>query len=284
MLQKSRKYLVIAVSLALLVSGCTMHRPDGVLSSHKMEDVLYDYHVALALSSKLSYNEKYRRVEYENYALRKNGITKAELDTSLVWYTRNPKELHKIYERLNERIGKEENAAAARLEKIEKKSFHILPGDSVDLWYPDRTQLMSMSPFYNPLLFEITPDTTFYLGDSLIWNVGARFFGNAPDSLRPSAYLSMSLYYPDSISTTDTIIRSDCTQVLELQCDAEQHFSKIAGSVVFIDYSGDESNTLLLSDISLIRRHVTLNTAEVNDSTSNGLDVPADSLTAETQQ
>lgn len=275
----SRRFLAVLAVATVLMSGCALHRPDDVLSSRKMESVLYDYHLALAMTSKLPYEERMRRVEYENYVLQKNNITKAELDSSLIWYTRNPKELHKIYENLNKRIEKDENAAAARLEKIEKKSFRVLSGDSVDLWYLDRTRIMTMSSFSNPLLFEITPDTTFYRNDSIQWTIYATFLGPSADSLKPSAYLSLSLYYPDSISTADTIIRSDCVSVLGLQSDAGKSFDKLCGSVVYMNHSGNDSLCLMVSGASLLRTHVALPDSAANDTILPDQGVlPADSL------
>ena len=46
---KMRKIDVLAVVLLLVLSGCRLKRPDDVLSPKKMEQFLYDYHMAQAI-------------------------------------------------------------------------------------------------------------------------------------------------------------------------------------------------------------------------------------------
>ena len=88
--------IVILGLLAIALSGCRLNRPDNVLSPKKMEQFLYDFHMAQAVGQELPKEEKYTTDAYVNWAYQKNGITKAQLNRSLVWYTRYPKELARI--------------------------------------------------------------------------------------------------------------------------------------------------------------------------------------------
>ena len=55
-----RKIDILALVLLLTVlSGCRLNRPDDVLPPKKMEQFLYDYHLAQAVSQDLPKDEKY---------------------------------------------------------------------------------------------------------------------------------------------------------------------------------------------------------------------------------
>lgn len=239
----------------LVLAGCMAHRPDGVLPPRKMEKVLYDYHLAQAVANGLPYDERYKAEFMRNFEFEKHGVTKEEFEASLVWYTRNPRELHKIYERLYETADKDRDAAAARLEMLEKKSYRVMSGDSVELWYLRHAQIITQSPYMNPMQFRINVDSTFYHSDSLIWTVGTTFFDNGLDSIRPYAYLSLSLVYGDSISTVDTLIDETSLSRLVLQCDERKIPNDVRGAVTYINESSVNEACLLLSDISLLRLH-----------------------------
>ena len=83
--------------------GC---RPRGVLSNREMRDVLYDLHRADGAIEVAGYT--YRQSAevsgfYKN-VLDNHGITQAQFDSSLVWYTDNPQIFNKIYPKVLERL------------------------------------------------------------------------------------------------------------------------------------------------------------------------------------
>lgn len=251
-----RRHCIILLCLAaFLISGCRTHRPDGVMSPRAMEDYLYDYHLANALSDKLPYDEKYKRQLYNNFVLQKHGVTKAIVDTSLVWYTRNPEKLYDIYKRLSSKIEKDEAAASLWMARQEKKSFSVMPGDSVDVWYLPRVQMLTSARYMNPLLFEIPSDTTFYLSDSLVMTVNSTFLGFSEDSVHPLARISLALFYGDSISAIDTVVSSASLSRLCLQCDDSVAFNSIKGDITYLNPNPVPGQALLLSDISILRTH-----------------------------
>ena len=74
---------------AALLAGCGKQIPKDVIHPDKMEDILYDYHLTTAMSGNISYDENYKKEALRNYVYRKHHVTKAEFDSSMVWYTRN---------------------------------------------------------------------------------------------------------------------------------------------------------------------------------------------------
>ena len=81
--------------LVLLLVGC---RPRDVMSPNKMRDVLYDLHHAEAVLQLSGYNYGHDEAvaQYYSEVLRKQGVTQAELDSSLVWYTAHPNRFQRI--------------------------------------------------------------------------------------------------------------------------------------------------------------------------------------------
>jgi hypothetical protein len=221
-----------------------------------MEQFLYDYHLAQAIGQELSREEKYTTQAYVDWAYSKNGITKEEFNRSLIWYTRYPKELAKIYKRLSNRIDDEYKSASKSLSQIEKKAFAVQSGDSVNLWYLDRTALLNTSAYMNKLTYRINRDTTFHKGDTISLNLCGTFV--SIDSGIPAyAYMSLSAYYSDSVSTADTILRCTGDVKLAVVLDSEKDMLNISGSINYLDSTDNRNGMLVLSGMELMRYHET---------------------------
>lgn len=249
-----RRIDLLAIALLLLLSGCRLNRPDDVLPPRKMEQFLYDYHLAQAIGQELPREDRYTTKAYIDWAYSKNGITPEQFNRSLVWYTRYPKELAKIYKRLSNRIDDEFKAASRSLSQIEKKSFAIQSGDSVNLWYLDRTALLNSSAYMNKLTYKITRDTTFHNGDTISLNLSAAFV--SPDSGVPAySYMSLSIYYNDSVSSADTLLHGNGRVGLSLILDSKRDFSSISGSINYLDSTDNRNSMLVLTGMELMRYH-----------------------------
>lgn len=92
---------VLLVCVAML--GC---RPRGVLSNREMRDVLYDLHRTDGAVQVAGYNYSHDQelAGYYKNVLDKHGITQAEFDSSLVWFTDNPQIFNKIYPKVIEML------------------------------------------------------------------------------------------------------------------------------------------------------------------------------------
>lgn len=83
----------------LIFSGLfSCNRPEGVMSQGEMRDFLTDLHrLDGTLAVRFSGATEREKVYYYNALFQKHGITKANFDSSLVYYTRNPKTFDRIY-------------------------------------------------------------------------------------------------------------------------------------------------------------------------------------------
>ncbi len=106
--------ITFIIGVVLCLTACTI-RPDDVLSAGKMEDVLYDLHRAdgIMYVQGYEYGHYDRKGKYYQTVLTKHGITQAQFDSSLVWYTDHPKRFDKIYPKVIERLTAEKDLLAA---------------------------------------------------------------------------------------------------------------------------------------------------------------------------
>lgn len=247
---------VLLLLLTLLLAGCHARRAENVLSPRAMEHVLYDYHMAQSMAMALPKERHYERELYYQYVFDKNKITKEEFEASIKWYTRYPKELHQIYTDVRKKAETERKKAASVLEKLNKVSFSVFSGDSVDLWYLPHTQLFASNQFAQTMRFAIAHDTTFYSGDSLYWNMNPLFLKGA-DSLNNnySVYLSFNINYKDSISTFDSLVTVNDSLSFPFMLSKKQVFKNIEGAIHYLPSEYNDGSFLLMDDITLVRKH-----------------------------
>ena len=97
----------MVIAMLLVLAGCKPGVPDEVIQPDDMEDILYDYYVAQGIATlpgQQSGSEDYRRDMYFNSVLNKHGVTRAEFDSSLVYYYTRADRFVEIYKNIPERM------------------------------------------------------------------------------------------------------------------------------------------------------------------------------------
>ena len=114
------KKAIHIIFVVALTSACTS-RPDEILSSNEMRMILVDLHKAEAIVSinNYSYREEDKEKLCYQYVLQKHGVTQAEFDSAVVWYTNYPTMFELIYERVQADVQKENNELEALIRSIE---------------------------------------------------------------------------------------------------------------------------------------------------------------------
>jgi hypothetical protein len=122
---KLNKYIFVFIlySLLFILSGC---RPKGILHSWEMRDIMVDLHKtdALLQVSGLQYGHDEAANSYYAAVLEQHGVTQAQFDSSLVWYTAHPQLFDKIYPKVLAQLEKEKNA----FEAAHRDELHMQPG------------------------------------------------------------------------------------------------------------------------------------------------------------
>lgn len=248
---------VIPLLFLLLVSliSCE-NRPKEVLSKTKLEAVLYDYHLAQGLIDRLPAEERMdKSQDYINAVLQKHGITQAQLDTTILYYNRHPKDLHKIYTNLKERY----TAVNQELQLINgNNSFTAIyaeGGDTTNLWNGGKLIVLRNVPALNVESFSIPADTNFRHKDQFILSFTPIIFRSSSDDRDISLYAGLSIMYADGkhIGTTRQIT-NNTQQQFSIKAEDEQDIKQVTG---FFYYKGNPNtrNLCLVNNIQLIRMH-----------------------------
>lgn len=247
----------LIASLALLTS-CGKEIPDEIIQPGKMEKVLYDYHLMLSISDNSKNTEK---AASKNYLFQKHGITQADFDSSMVWYTRESKELMTIYENLNKRFKREHEHTERLLESredIDTRTF--ISGDTVDVWVKENLLWFTKAPLNNQLAFEIKADTTFHPKDAFQWNMNYSFFAEG------EAIMGLNVVYEnDSVIGMTKSVTQSGPQSIELVTDSAFNIKALNG-FIYVPERQEKKPNILVHDISLTRFHK----METTDSISSG--------------
>lgn len=250
----SKIYILCMLVFMLLLTGCKVRKPTYVLDEDRMEELLYDYHLAKAMGENLPAGESYKRALYMEYVFQKHGTTEQQFDTSMVWYTRHAEVLSKMYGRVSKKL-KEEQEQVDRLIAIrDNKPKTSAQGDSIDVWLMERMIRLTGMPLSNKLTFEIPTDTNFHARDTLQWSVYYRFLDAQPDTAQ-AALMSMAVQYEnDSIIGETKIVMSTGMERIRIQSDTLGAIKKVQG---FIYYTAkrDSIMHLFADSISLLRYH-----------------------------
>lgn len=250
----NKYHTLYALVLIFMLAGCKVRRPKEVIPESRMEELLYDYHIAKALGENLPYNENYKRALYIEYVFKKHNTTEAAFDTSMVWYTRHTDVLSKIYERVSKRLKTERDEIDNLIAIRDNKPKTSLPGDSIDIWPFDRMMLLTGNPLNNKLTFAIPSDLNFEARDTIRWDM-YYYFLNAPSDSTESALMSMAIQYAnDSIINETNRVYNSGLHSIRLQADTLGNIKEIRG---YVYYSGgkDSAGHLLANHISLMRYH-----------------------------
>lgn len=164
MLNNPRIYR-LAVVIALLLTACSKV-PDGILSEKRMQGVLKDMLLAESMTN-IDYS-KYKsdtmKVALFESVFRKHGITRADYDSSLMWYGRNLDIFMKVYDRTLKDI----NNSITALGDVQADAAPVTNQDSVNIW-PRRsyTTFYPSSPF-NAIVFNVNPESAYSSGSSFV--------------------------------------------------------------------------------------------------------------------
>lgn len=239
--------------LIILMAACKVKRPDEVLPESSMENLLYDYHIAKAMGDNLPYSENYKKVLYTDAVFRKHGTTKAEFDSSMVWYTRNTEVLAKVYEKVSKRLKVQQTAINHLISIRDKKPMTSGPGDSIDVWAWQRLKRLTGMPTDNKLTFVLPSDSNFKDRDTLVWEVRYRFAEGEPDSTLAALMAMQITFENDSIISETKTVTSSGLESICLHSDTLGPIKEITG---FIYYQREKSpHTLITDQITLMRYH-----------------------------
>lgn len=252
--------LVAVMALFFCVSSCKPSLPSGVLSKGKMTDILYDYHLALAMAHMDDNGDKGQSLAYREAVLRKHDVTSAEFDSSMVYYMRHTELLEDVYKDLTDRYNNEITAMGGSAKEGGEFANLSATGDTANVWNLAASMVfMPVKPF-NSTSFDIKVDSTFHKGDRLMLDFDAQFIYQ--DGMRNGVAMLAVQFGNDSIAQRTIMIQSTQHYSVELSDADSLGIKSVKGYFMLMNGdngTGVSSQTTLklmfLEHIKLIRMH-----------------------------
>ena len=253
---KTIHIIYIGIVLVLL-SACKPGVPSKYIQPGDMEDILYDYYVSQGIASVPGVNpgsEDYKRDMYFNAVLKKHDVTKADFDSSLVYYYTRADHFVEICHNVQDRLSQDALDLGASEGEVERYTAQSLTGDTANVWEGNRSAMLIPYAPYNRMQFVQKADTSYHKGDQymLAFKTNFLYQGGSKDAL---AYLALKYENDSIVSRVTRFSASGETQLRIEACDLK--VKELMGYFYLGD--GYDKNAdlklLFLTDIQLIRFH-----------------------------
>ena len=116
--------------------SCTPKVPSRYIQPDDMEDLLHDLHIAQAMANEAAHKDGdlgYQQNLYFAAVLEKHGVTKADFDSSLVYYYTRADRFSDIYKHVVERLSNEAMALGASEGEINRYANLNANGDTTNI-------------------------------------------------------------------------------------------------------------------------------------------------------
>ena len=250
-----KRILPTLALLMFLLMACD-DRPKDVLSRGKMEDVLYDYHIMQGIIDELPSEEREAKAQdYINAVFEKHGITEAQFDSSIVYYNRHTKDLHKIYSNLKERYSTVNDEIQLVNGNNDMMAVFATGGDTTNLWNSAKLLALRNKDLLNRESFTIQADTSFRRQDQFILTLNPLFIRENQCDYDIQLHVGLSILYASGKHAGMTrMLNTSGIQQLTLQTSPDEDIKTITG---FFYYRGKKTtrNLCLIDNISLVRMH-----------------------------
>lgn len=254
------KHSVLVISVLLLVMACTPSVPSEYIQPGDMEDILYDYHLAEAMAKEERGGNTgdFDRSKYFYAVLKKHGVTKAEFDTSLVYYYSHLDRLKNIYLEINERLSDKAKTLGASVGEIGRYSQYSTSGDTANIWVSASDVMLMPYPTMNRFDFTIKADTSFYKGDSFMFQFMTDYLWQ--NSMKDGVVCVVTKYEGDSIVQNVSHFSVSGLTQLHIPAVRDKKLKEMRGYIYITKGNGgnDDDNTrkiLFVSQMQLIRFH-----------------------------
>lgn len=255
------KYLVrpfvtlCVVLLALLVVSCKPTIPSEYIQPSEMEDILYDYHISMAMVNREGYTDVKQKA-YKLAVMKKYDVSEEKFDRSLQYYMRHTEKLHDIYVDLTKRLENEARSEGASESELAQYGNITSKGDTTDIWRGKRSLILSPYAPVDRETFEIKADTAFHKGDRLLMSFDSQFI--IQDGMRDAIIMMVVTYTNDSIITQYQHITSDSRNTLTIDTSDSLRIKNIRG--YFLMLKGQQPSStfkmLIINNIQLVRMHL----------------------------
>lgn len=249
-------YTLFALVVVCLLIACKPGQPSDVLSESRMEEILYDYHLAQSAAEASTEDVDKMRYQYVQRVFQKHGITEAEFNTSMIWYAQHAVLMDKMYQRLSQRFEAEAKGLGIGVSETELNANLSADGMEANIWSGRRLLFLSNDPLSNLLTLTLKADTTFHPGDNYKLGFDAHFVSTK----HRTAYAFLQVFYKDGTNKSAfRLITSESSYMLTLPPDINNNDRETDRIVITFYYecglTRGEPSFFYLTNPSLVRSH-----------------------------
>ncbi len=260
-MKKAFLYLCWVVGFCAALASCKPSIPSDVLSKSEMTDILYDYHLAVAMAQADNSGERGKNVlAYREAVLKKHDVTSADFDSSMVYYMRHTELLHDVYKDLAERLDKETVALGGSASGGSEFENLSATGDTANIWKNLAGMVLSTEAGFNAYSFKIDADSAFHKGDRFRLAFSSQFIFQ--DGMRDGIALLAIQFKNDSVAQSIVHIQSSQDYNVEVADNDSLGVKCVKGYFLLnnggLGMESSSSTTLklmFLDRIRLIRMH-----------------------------
>lgn len=249
------KKILFFVLALVAIAACEDSRPLDILSMGKMEDVLYDYHIAQSMIEQLPYEQREKLSQaYVDAVFEKHSITETEFDSSLVWYNRHATDLVKIYNNLQGRF-EEDNQKLSLTTGNEVMAVMSQNGDTTNIWSGAKMFVLRSKAGINRECFSFDADSSFRKQDHFMLICQPNIICENADDHDNYINIGLTVMYKDGESSGSSL-RAMSKGETRINVYAKEG-KEIASVNGYFYYKGkdDLRNLAVVSGIGLIRMH-----------------------------
>lgn len=251
------KWVLMALVVAVLMVSCKPSVPSEYIQKGKMENILFDYHLAKVMFEQEGKNDSLTLLAYQESIFEKYDVTRADFDSSMVYYSRHMQLLHEIYEHLGDRLSKELVAQGGVASGLGQYGDEIAGADTASIWKGDRSIALTPFPISNSYSFEAKADTSFHKGDRIILDFDAQFIYQM--GLREATAVLSVTFMNDSVRTETVHVSSSSHFHLQIEDSDMLGIKNVRGYFLLSNGGNGYSSTIrmcLCYNIKLLRMHV----------------------------
>ncbi len=258
--------LCLALAFLSSMQSCKDEKTK-IMSQGQLEDVLFDYHLADAMAhTKGVPSEEYGA--YLDAVLEKHGVTRAEFDSTMVYYMKHTPKMLDIYKHLSDRMSNE-----ARLQGVDSNNLFgddVMTGDTANIWNRERAYVFSDKGNDSYVKFHLAADSTYRKGDRFQLSFNSDFIYQ--DGMRNGFAVMSVRLANDSVVTRTSSMSSTSQYKLEVSDDKCIGVKDIRGFIMLrqsntkTDRNNSTLRMMIVTDIRLIRMHMSESEKAMKDS------------------
>ena len=253
-----RKYSLIPLMLMALLMACTPTVPKRFIQPGDMEDILYDYHIAQAMAKaeRVGDDATFNQSKYFYAVLKKHGVTKADFDSSMIYYYSHVERLKDIYTEVNERLSDEAKTLGTSVGDINRYSQYSASGDTANIWKGATDLLLMPYPTMNRYDFTMNVDTSYYKGDSFMFQFVSEYVYQSGS--RDAVVCIVAKYEGDSIIQTVNHVSISGLAQVRVPAVKDKKLKDLRGFIFLNSNINDDVTTrkmMFISQLQFIRFH-----------------------------